>query len=87
MDIFTGNIFHSTRAGFQSWLCLSVPTLCQALCQTLYIFSFSLLKMPEIEVHASVFYEETVARQYEATWFYSAMLVTLVEQKYKPVSA
>ena len=49
--------------------------------------SFSLLKMPEIEVHASVFYEETIAQQYEATWFYSAMLVTLVEQKYKPVSA
>ena len=43
--------------------------------------------MPEIEVHASVFYEETIAQQYEATWFYSAMLVTLVEQKYKPVSA
>lgn len=43
--------------------------------------------MPEIEVHVSVFYEVTVAWQYEATLSYSAMLVTLIEQKYKPVSA
>lgn len=43
--------------------------------------------MPEIEVHVSVFYEGTVAWQYEATRSYSAMLVTLIEQNYKPVSA